>query len=201
MSGRKRIDLEMQGTKGNRQRIWEALRARRDSFTAIQVACSAQVNEDTTRSYLNALMRGGWIEVSVGSEPFEEQILRLVRDTGAEAPAVTRAGTASTAGLGNEAMWRTLRILGEMNAAELAGHASASVTVTLWSARSYLKWLKRAGYVQVVQVGKPGRPERYRLTPGRYTGPRPPMIQRIGQVYDPNLGEVVYRAKPEEELA
>lgn len=195
--GRKRIDLEMQGTKGNRQRLWEAMRARRDGFTAHQVANASLVHDETARSYIQALLRGGWIEV-VSGERFEQQTLRLVRDNGAEAPAVTRDGRPSTAGRGTEAMWRTLRILGELDAAELAEQASAAVPTTLWAARSYLKWLKRAGYVQVIALGKPGRPERYRLVPGRYTGPRPPMIQRIGQVFDPNLGEVVYRqAAPE----
>jgi len=197
MAGRKRIDLEMQGTKGNRQRIWEALRARRDSFTAYQVARNAQVDDDAVRSYLQSLIRGGWVEV-IDGQRFEEQTLRLVKDNGAEAPAVTRRGAPSTAGMGTEAMWRTLRILGELNASELAEHASASVPVSLWSARSYLKWLKAAGYVLVVAPGKPGQKERYRLAPGRYTGPRPPMIQRIGQVFDPNLGQVVYRREPEE---
>mgnify|MGYP001580370799 FL=1 len=90
-------------------------------------------------------------------------------------------------------MWRSLRILGELDADELAGQASIVVPTTSWTARSYLKWLKRAGYVVEVQASKPGKKARYRLAPGKYTGPRPPMIQRIGQVFDPNLGEVVFR--------
>jgi hypothetical protein len=67
------------------------------------------------------------------------------------------------------------------------------VPTTVWTARSYLKWLKRAGYVVEVQASKPGTKARFRLGHGKYTGPRPPMIQRIGQVFDPNLGEVVFR--------
>ncbi|MCY1356276.1 hypothetical protein D9M68_516010 [compost metagenome] len=193
-AGRKRIDLEMQGTKGNRQRVWEALRAHRDSFTAYQVARQSQVHDDTVRSYLQSLLRGGWVEV-ISGERFEQQTLRLVRDNGAEAPAVTRDGRLSPVGRGTEAMWRTLRILGEVDAVQLAEQASAAVPTTLWAARSYLKWLKRAGYVQVIGTDKRAR---YRLVLGRNTGPRPPMIQRIGQVFDPNLGEVVYRqAEPE----
>lgn len=191
-AGRKRIDLEMQGTKGNRQRCWEAMRASRDGFTAYEIARTSKVHDETVRSYIQALIAGGYVTV-VSEERFEEQILRLVRDNGAEAPAVTRDGRASTAGRGTEAMWRTLRILGELNASELAEQASVAVPVSLHAARSYLKWLKRSGYVQVVAPGKPGLQERYRLAPGRYTGPKPPMIQRIGQVFDPNLGEVVYR--------
>ena len=33
-------------------------------------------------------------------------------------------------------------------------------------------------------------PTRYRLI--RNTGPRPPMVQRIDAIYDPNLGAVVW---------
>jgi len=197
MAGRKRIDLEMQGTKGNRQRCWEAMRARPEGFTGYEIARAAKVHDDTVRSYIQGLIAGGYVVVA-GGDRFEEQTLQLARDTGVEAPAVTRDGRSSTAGRGTEAMWRTLRILGEVNAAELAEQASAAVPVSQWTARSYLKWLKRAGYVQVVRPGKPGQMERYSLAPGRYTGPKPPMIQRIGQVYDANLGEVVYRqAAPE----
>lgn len=190
-AGRKPIHLEMQGAKGNRQRIWEAIRTHRDGFTAYLLARRANVHDAAVRSYLQALIKGEWIEV-IGGGNFEEQRLRLKRDNGAEAPAITREGKPSKVGSGTEAMWRTLRILGEVDASELAEHASVVAPTSLWTARSYLKWLKRAGYLQVVTPGGPGRLERYRLAPGRYTGPKPPMIQRIGQVYDPNVGQVVY---------
>ncbi|MEE1951003.1 hypothetical protein V0R48_18650 [Pseudomonas alcaligenes] len=203
MAGRKRIDLEMEGTKGNRQRCWEAMRARAGGFTAYEIARAANAHDDVVRCYLQGLIAGQYVEViNAGSKSdagrFEEQRLRLVRDIGAEAPAVTRDGKESTAGRGNEAMWRTLRMLDQLDARELAAHASAAVPVSLHSSRTFLKWLKRAGYVQVVVPGKGGKPERYRLAPGRNTGPRPPMVQRIGQVFDPNLGAVVFRQELDE---
>lgn len=203
MTGRKRIDLEMQGTKGNRQRCWEAMRASAAGFTSYAIARAADVHDDVARTYLQCLIAGGYVVVvNAGSKSakgqFEEQQLRLVRDTGAEAPAVTREGKESTAGRGSEAMWRTLRILDQVDAHELAAQASAAVPVSLHASRTFLKWLKRAGYVQVIVKGKGGVPDRYRLTPGRNTGPKPPMIQRIGQVFDPNLGKVVYSHEPEE---
>lgn len=197
--GRKKIDLEMQGTKGNRQRIWEAIRVGRDGFTAYEVSRRASTDDTAVRSYLQSLIKGGYVEVVTGAK-FEEQTLRLLKDIGAEAPAVTRDGKPSTAGKGTEAMWRSLRILGELDADELAAQASIVVPTTSWTARSYLKWLKRAGYVIEVQASKPGKKARYRLGHNKYTGPRPPMIQRIGQVFDPNLGEVVFRqAEPAED--
>lgn len=190
--GRKRIDLEMQGTKGNRQRIWEAIRATAPAFTAYEISRRARTDDTVVRSYLQALIKADFVAVIEGGK-FEEQTLRLIKDNGAEAPAITRQGKPSTAGKGTEAMWRTLRILGEMDADELAAQASIVAPTTSWSARSYLKWLKRAGYLIEVSPSKPGTKARYRLAPGKYTGPRPPMIQRIGQVFDPNLGEVVFR--------
>ena len=197
--GRKKIDLEMHGVKGNRQRIWEAIRVGAVGFRAYDISRRASVDDTTVRSYLQSLIKGEYIEVIEGAK-FEEQTLRLIKDIGAEAPAVTRDGKPSTAGKGTEAMWRSLRILGELDADELAAQASIVVPTTTWTARSYLKWLKRAGYVVEVQASKPGKKARYRLAPGKYTGPRPPMIQRIGQVFDPNLGEVVFRqAEPTED--
>lgn len=190
--GRKSIDLEMQGAKSNRQRIWEAIRASSESFTAYAVSRRSKADDTTVRSYLQSLIKGEYVQV-VSGEKFEEQNLRLIKDVGAEAPAVTRHGKQSSAGTGTEAMWRTLRILGELDASELAEQASIVAPTTTWTARSYLKWLKRAGYVVEVSPSKPGTMARYRLAPGKYTGPRPPMIQRVGQVFDPNLGQVVFR--------
>lgn len=191
-TGRKRIDLEMQGTKGNRQRIWEAICAGRTGFKIAEIAKRAHTDRTVVNTYLQSLLRGSFVEV-VSGELFEEQTLRLIKDVGAEAPAITREGKPSRTGMGMEAMWRSLRILGELNAEELAEQASIVAPTTVGTARAYLVWLKRAGYIVETSRSKPNCPARYRLAPGKYTGPRPPMIQKIGQVFDPNLGEVVFR--------
>lgn len=200
MAGRKRIDLEMDGTKGNRQRIWEAIRANADGFTGYQIARKSNTHDDVVRSYLQSLIKAGFVETD-GAKIFEEQTLHLVKDVGMEAPAVTRSGKPSTAGRGTEAMWRAIRILRELDADALVEQASAAVPVTKWTAKSYLKWLTEAGYLVVVSGGKGPTPARYRLAPGKDTGPQPPMIQRIGQVFDPNLGAVVYSRKITQEDA
>lgn len=196
-TGRKRIDLEMQGTKGNRQRIWEAIRVNPEGFKIFGLTRCADVSDITLRRYLRALLKGGYLEVVSGTK-LDDQILRLLKDVGAEAPAIKNDGGVNVAGQGTEAMWRSLRILGELNAVELAEQASAVVKTTPETAKSYLKWLNRAGYLVVVDRGGPGRHARYRLTQSKNTGPRPPMIQKIGQVFDPNLGEVVFRQPAKE---
>ncbi|WP_423828505.1 hypothetical protein, partial [Staphylococcus aureus] len=60
-------------------------------------------------------------------------------------------------------------------------------------AQYYIGYLYRAGYLHRTVAGGPGRPARYRLIPSRYTGPLPPQIQRIRQVWDANKQEVVWR--------
>lgn len=190
--GRKPAHKELIRGKSNRQRMWEAMRETADGFTGYQIARRANVHDATVRSYIQSLEKAGYLERIAGADHFEEQTLRLIKDVGIEAPAVTRQGKASTAGQGNEAMWRTLRILGTLSARQLAEHASTSVSVSLWSARSYLKWLARAGYVELLSDKPADRNTRYRLIQSRYSGPRPPMIQRGGHLYDPNLGMVVF---------
>ncbi len=199
MRGRKPIHLEMVGKKTNRQRIWEAIRKEPDGFTGYALARHAQVHDDAVRSYLQSLLRSGHVEVIAGAELFCEQTLRLIKDVGVEAPAITRQGEVSRQGQGGEAMWRTLRILGEVDARQLTDNASVAAPITLWTAKTFIKWLYRAGYLQLVEAGHRGRLARYRLKPGMYTGPRPPMIQKGGAVFDPNLGEVVYRHAAETE--
>ena len=193
--GRKPAHKELIRGKSNRQRMWEAMRENVEGFTGYQIARRAGVHDATVRSYIQSLEKAGYLERIAGADHFEEQTLRLIKDIGTEAPAVTRQGKISTAGQGNEAMWRTLRILGRLSARQLAEHASVSVTVSIWSARSYLKWLTRAGYVELL-AEKPGdKNAQYLLLSNRYTGPRPPMVQRSGKLYDPNLGKVVFVLK------
>lgn len=204
--GRKPIHLEMIGAKGNRQRIWEALRANRSGYTYSELAATAAVDVGAVRSYIHALSKAGFVTVAAAGQ-FADSTVILLRDCGCEAPAIKRDGTVSSAGLKTEAIWRSLRILGDADAVELTDQVIAAVgKASLDSTLQYLKWLQRAGYIQVVSpaLGGPnGRRARYRLARGKYTGPKPPMIQRGKQVYDPNLGEVVYRraAETEEEPA
>lgn len=197
--GKKPINLEMKGLKNNRQRVWEVLRAERNGITCKLAAYRADVDVGAARSYIRALVKAGYIEQQ-SSGLFEEQTLRLIKDCGAEAPAITRTGEPSSAGLGTETMWRSLRILGEVSAEELAEQAAAVAgKASIGTALQYLKWLCRAGYVHEAvsaKGGRNGRRARYRLAPGMYTGPKPPMVQRGGQLFDPNLGKVVYVHQP-----
>jgi hypothetical protein len=76
-------------------------------------------------------------------------------------------------------MWRGLRMMKACTAVDLATAVSVKESV----AYTYLKMLTHAGYVT-----KSG--DQYRLV--RQHGPLAPMIQRVKQVYDPNLKAVVW---------
>jgi DNA-binding transcriptional ArsR family regulator len=133
--GRRPINLEMKGLKDNRQRIWEALRAEKQEFTVQHIAWTVDLSLETVRYHINALKRAGYIE-PFGARPLPgpctEKFLRLVKDCGVEAPSFTRKGTPRRSGLGTEAMWRTLRILGELTAEELAEQANTPARSRQW---------------------------------------------------------------------
>ena len=124
----------------------------------------------------------------------------LLKDEGAEAPRVNKKGERLPLEA-VECIWRALRILGELTAAEAAGQAAAGgAPISENGARIYLQGLAQAGYT-VRSGGTPGIPASYRLLPARYSGPLHPIYQRSSyeQVYDPNLDKVVWTkgAQPE----
>lgn len=199
---RQPAQMEMVGGKGSRQRAWEVIRKHAGDFTCYQISRKAKVDDGTLYTYLQCLERGGFLEgaMPAGAPIGTQKSWRLIRDNGVEAPRLDRNGNLVTQGLGTEAMWRSMRIIGEFNGNELAAHASTSgVEVKPESAKSYIRFLKLAGYIVTVVearskgIGKGAVQARYRLAPGKYTGPRPPMIQRTKSVYDPNIDKVVWQ--------
>lgn len=193
--------LEQRGGKSKRQRIWEAIRARQQDLSAAELASVSGVDNATTISYLRALEKGGYLHAhSPASRNGTGKRYRLLRDNGVEAPRLNKNGQPVSQGSGNETLWRTMRILGQFNSRELIQHAaSAGIHIADDSANIYLRTLYRAGYLQLLEasrplgVGKGKTLNRYRLLPGKYTGPRPPLIQRSTCVYDPNLARVVWQ--------
>lgn len=201
MSGhRKPAHLERIGGKTPRQRIWEAVRTLREGFDNCAVSRKAKVDDKTVSTYLGCLQKAGFIERANLDAPVGIAALwRLARDNGVEAPRLDRKGQPVKQGLGTEQMWRTLRLIGDFSGAELAAHASTeAMLVSPETAKTYVGHLLKAGYlIEVLPArflgsGKGNLPARYRLAPGKYTGPRPPMVQRTKAIYDPNLDQVVW---------
>lgn len=193
-SGKKPIHLAMTGGKLPRQRMWEAIRELgRDGaeFTTYTVARRSDEEDEAARSYLLSLAKAGIVEkVAVKGR---DGTWKLLKDEGAEAPRVNKQGKRLPPEA-VECIWRALRILGELTAAEAASQAAAGgAAITEDGARIYLQGLALAGYT-VRTGGTPGIPASYRLLPGRYSGPLHPIYQRSSyeQVYDPNLDQIVW---------
>ena len=189
---RRATRMESAGGRGALQRIWEAVRLHRDDFTPFLIHSSSEASGGAIRSYLHSLRAGGFIErINQRAKTADEQHYRLIRDCGIEYPRLTAKGTPITRDLCTEAIWRTMRIIGEFSIKELVAFAAtpdrpiAAITVT-----NYLRHLVQAGYVQ--QVSKSKYNGRYRLIASKYTGPKPPVVGRSAYVYDPNLDSVVW---------
>ncbi|MEW6427295.1 MAG: hypothetical protein AB1568_04585 [Thermodesulfobacteriota bacterium] len=170
-----------------RQAVWDAIRGATGPFTARGIADCTRLGRDTVRDYVTGLRRAGYIEVAgldggiTGSTYY-----RLTKDAGAEAPRLRKDGSEVTQGRGREQMWVAMRILRDFSARDLAVHASTEECIVAEAtAADYCHHLHRAGY-----LNRNGN--RYRWVAARYTGPKPPMIQRVKQVYDQNIGKVMW---------
>lgn len=174
------------------QGFWELIRELR-TFTISQLDGRSNVSRDAIADYVKRLVRIGAVAVDKTDER-GAKVYRLVKDLGPEAPKVRRDGTIAPHGSARENMWRTMKRLGAFTPRELAVAAStATHLVDAEDAKSYLRFLRLANYIQLVTPGNARRQARYRFVAAMNTGPIPPAIQRTRQVFDANLGKVVWR--------
>jgi len=174
-------------SQDHRQLIWEALKRALAPVSRADIRAATGIAPSTISNYLMALVAGGIVEKEdLEGGPF----YRLLRDTGFHAPRLKADGTPVKSGSGSVNLWRSMRMLKQFSARDLAAHSSTSETeVTENHAKVYCSHLLAAGYLRVVQKASPPRRSAiYRLI--RDTGPVPPKTQRVQQVYDPNTGEV-----------
>jgi len=195
--------LERRGALTPRDRVWAAIRATgtptAPDFSIAELALLTQQHIDTVATYVNGLIAAGYLQVTEKARPANRPqralwLLRLARDTGAEAPRVTEDGKPVTAGQGREQMWLSLRVLKNFSAEELALAASTPQhAVAVEEARTYLVHLKKAGYVvETAPASRRGGKARYAFIKSRNTGPRAPLVCRDRSVMDGNTGETVW---------
>lgn len=210
MSG-KPMDQKVIGLLTPRERFWREIRRHAAHFTAERTAHAARMNLGSARTYLRALVKAGYVEIierRVDHKPalfrqaghvMPTTHYRLVLDVGNEAPRLNRHGEEVAQGSGTQAMWTTLRICDVLDYRELAAHASTpECAVPASAAKAYLRMLKAAGYLDVVVADVPGHAiARYRLKRSHNTGPKAPLVQRTRQVFDPNLGKVMFQEDPQ----
>lgn len=199
---RKSPPLTMIGGLFPRERAWAAIRELAPSFTASELSRMAKVESSIISEYLRGLVAAGVLsdDTSAAMRTVRGYVrrYRLERDEGLEAPRVRRDGSRLPP-TGHEAMWRTLQMMPvDTNARELSAHASTfEVAVAEGAAKDYLHMLHLSGYLTRTApgkgLGKGGKQARFRLAPGRNSGPRPPMVLRLPAVYDPNTDRIVWR--------
>lgn len=189
-----------------RDGVWEALRVLAQQngeagFTLLDIEHVCREDLEMIKGYLRCLKKGGYIK-RLGDHDDNHRVQKagryekaryvLIRDS-IETPKVRRDGTESTQGRLREQMWRTMRMLTDFTHRDLGIHASTDeFPVMPATAKDYVKYLYRAGYLILATAGGANKLARYRFNRARYTGPRAPMIQRTHQVYDPNLKQVVW---------
>lgn len=180
-----------------REYLWEVMLGLKN-FCARDLVLETRYHMSTIDSYLTGLTAAGHITVKKDAGPASRWIYTIDPETAPlEPPRVRQDGTAVTQGQGRKNIWRTMKILKEFSSAEVAAFASTpTVTVAEGEVATYLTWMVKAGFISVLEPGKTtGGRTRYRFNFDRYTGPKPPQIQRIDQVYDPNTGKVVWDSK------
>lgn len=192
---RKPAHLTMKkGRSNGRQAMWEAMRRlKRFTFHDVAAACAGETR--TARSYIEALMNGGYvIEIEPQPRLVIKRRFELVKDIGAEAPRLQPNGAPCIQGLAREQMWRSMKLLLDFTWRDLAVTSGTEVVpVTEMNARDYIKHLYAAGYLQMTSPGLPTAPARYRFIKAMNTGPKPPMVQRTKVIFDPNLGRIMWQ--------
>lgn len=170
-----------------RQTIWSAIKACDGPFTVTQIASATQVNRSTVYDYLKGLSAAKFL--SYTATPLGQLGLwQLIKDNGFHAPRVRRDGSPSVQREATEQMWQSMSALREFTFRDLI--ETAAIPITEATARDYCCHLLAAGYFRVLAKANPakGQIARYRLI--RPSGPRPPQIQKVKRVFDPNTGEV-----------
>ena len=171
------------------QAIWTEIR-RLGIFTITDVWGVVDMHRKSIINYVKRLEAGGYVEQR---DDFETSYrYQLVKNTGATAPRLTKEGMPVTQGGANENMWRSMRMMDFFTPNDLIAHSNTdTTTVALTTAKAYCTALTKAGYLRVVQKARPPHHQAiYKLV--RNTGPRPPQVQKIKQVFDPNLNKVTY---------
>ncbi|GAB7078347.1 hypothetical protein [Megalodesulfovibrio paquesii] len=160
--------------------VWTAMLELADAGRDITVAAvGAKVlrGKGEIREYLRRLCLAGVCTATPGQGIGAMTTYRLTQRP-AQAPHLDKEGKPFPE-TDQQRMWRGLRMMKACTAVDLATAVSVKESV----AYTYLKMLAHAGYV--TRSG-----DQYRLV--RQHGPLAPMIQKVKQVYDPNLQAVVW---------
>lgn len=193
---RKPVDvLAASARPQGRDAIWVAIRKCR-KFTVLELEHECRANLGTIKTYLDGLTAAGYLRVAQqGYRDEKGQYTQatwvLVRDVGVIAPRVTRTGAPVTQGNARQQMWVAMRASKTFTHPELAFTASTEhCVIDVEDCKKYVQALARAEYLVLVERGRPQHPAVYRFV--KNTGPKAPQIQKVQQVWDPNLKQVMW---------
>ena len=177
---------DKKGAYETREALWNAIRKLK-TFSITQLHGELKLDKSTIRQYVTTLAHGGFVEISASAGQTGIHIFTLVRDA-LEPPRLRRDGSEVTQGRGRQNMWMAMRILKRFDLATIwAASGTEEYPVARGEIKTYLLYLAKSGYLK-----KTGQGEKAVYVLVRYTGPKAPMIQRIKQVWDPNLKEVTW---------
>lgn len=186
-NGRKPVSV----ARKNRKLIWKEIRELK-TFTSKDIEQRTKVLSGTIFSYLKALEKAGILhtELQNGKGGLRRNIYTLIKDTGAMAPVVSKDGRL-VEDTHQARIWRAARILKNFTLKDIVATTSQDDDpISSAAADHYLSYLKRAGYLIKKQNEKV-----FHLNLSMNKGVQAPQIQRIRQVYDPNLDKVVWTSE------
>lgn len=167
----------------SRDAMWIVIRAKKE-FTVREIFLETTLDASTVLDYIRGLTNAGYLREETGEKA---KVFTLINDVGVDAPRVQRDGSVVTMGQGRINMWRAMYILQVFSAKDLAINATTpDCIVKLASAEDYCHHLYRAGYL------RRDKDKRYTFLRHMFTGPKPPMVQRVKRVWDQNLKKVMW---------
>lgn len=182
-------------------RVIRKLGARGREFTIAEVAAQTNAHTDSVGDFIRRLTRSTPpIAEPAGKRPMrnphwavDETVpattYRLLQSPG-ETPSLRRDGTPGQYGRRRQNMWNILRgpqARAGVDAKMLTALAStASLPISLGSAKEYLQRLDAAGYLLADADPAKRRLTVYRLRSAMNTGPEAPKLIRGTVIYDPN---------------
>lgn len=167
----------------SREAMWKLIRDWK-AVTVKDLCLKTGMEPSSVRDYLRGLTNAGYMEEDSTNKA---AVFTLVRDAGIDAPRVRKDGSRVVQGQGRINMWRTMRILRRFSATELAVSSSTeNCEIQSHTASDYINHLCRAGYLRYDGNGS------YFFMEHMFTGPKPPMVQRVKRVWDQNLKQVMW---------
>jgi len=194
--GRKAIDKQVaENAPRGQEHYWQVMVEldHEDGFILDEVYRKTNSSKATVKEYMGRLLKAGFLKVVA-----EEKVSCITRyyyriaKRSRYAPRIDKDGNLLPP-TKRDVMWRTMRMNPEFTAATLSIWASTDeVEIKHNDAKDYIKHLYKAGYLKL--LGKViGNAYKYRLV--NNTGPLPPKIQRVKQVWDPNEKKVMWSAQ------